>query len=144
MANQTLRFLTSANSTNVTIGNTTNTKESDLSILNDPSTVDLLVGFVNTIFIEIFDFIYSYAATFFVNHENHKYLESYEKSYVFKMFIFKFINTNISIFYTAFISNRNDSNKFDNLYYMLLGMAATKSIKIFILKNLKKLASFWI
>lgn len=145
LANQTLRFLVSSGySTNNTTSNTTKSNESDLSIFNDPATVDLLIGFVNTIFIEIFDFIYSYAATYYVNHENHKYSESYEKSYVFKMFIFKFINTNISIFYTAFISNSGDSNKFDNLYYMLLGMAATKSIKIFILKNLRKIASFWI
>jgi hypothetical protein len=59
------------------------------------------------------------------------------------MFIFKFINTNISIFYTAFIADRNDKNKFDNLYYLLLGMAGTKSIKIFILKNLKKIVTVW-
>jgi Calcium-activated chloride channel len=104
--------------------------------------VNFLIGFINTIFIEIFDFLYSLAATYFVDKENHKFLDSYEKSYVFKMFIFKFINTNISIFYTAFILNRNDKNKFDNLYYMLLAMAGTKSVKIFFLKNMRKILEF--
>jgi hypothetical protein len=135
LTNSTLRFLAA----NVT----TATTNSGLSLLENPGTVNILVGFVNAIFIEIFDFIYSYAATYYVNLENHKFLDSFEKSFVFKMFIFKFINTNISIFYTAFIADRNDKNKFDNLYYLLLGMAGTKSVKIFILKNLKKIATVW-
>lgn len=134
MTNSTLRFL---------VENSTTSSTSGLSILENPGTVNLLVGFVNAIFIEIFDFIYSYAATYYVNLENHKFVDSFEKSYVFKMFIFKFINTNISILYTAFIADRNDKNKFDNLYYLLLGMAGTKSIKIFFLKHLRKIATFW-
>lgn len=136
LTHSTLRFLVD--------NSTASSSSSSLSILENPATVDLLVGFVNTIFIEIFDFIYSYAATYYVNLENHKFLDSFEKSYVFKMFIFKFINTNISIFYTAFISERQDRNRFDNLYYMLLGMAATKSIKIFFLKNVRKVVTFWL
>jgi hypothetical protein len=115
-----------------------------LSILENPATVDLLVGFINAIFIEIFDLIYSYVATYYVNLENHKFLDSYEKSYVFKMFIFKFINTNISIFYTAFLSGKEDKNRFVELYYMLLGMAATKSITIILLKRLWKILKFWL
>lgn len=106
--------------------------------------MDLLVGFINAIFIEIFDLIYSYVATYYVNLENHKFLDSYEKSYVFKMFIFKFINTNISIFYTAFLSGKEDKNRFVELYYMLLGMAATKSITIILLKRLWKILKFWL
>jgi hypothetical protein len=136
LTNSTLRFLV-ANAT------ASATNPGSLSLLESPGTLNLLVGFVNAVFIEIFDFIYSYAATYYVNLENHKFLDSFEKSFVFKMFIFKFINTNISIFYTAFIADRNDKNKFDNLYYLLLGMAGTKSIKIFILKNVRKMATFW-
>jgi hypothetical protein len=102
----------------------------------------------------IFDFIYSKLALLFVNLENHKYEDSYEKSYVFKIFIFKFINTNISIFYTAFRGYIDDGtdglnpqlksreDRFNELYFMLLGMAATKSITIFFTKHAKKIIMY--
>lgn len=61
-----------------------------------------IIGVVNGIVIALIDFMYSSIATYFVEIENHKYQDSYERSYVYKIFIFKFINTNLSIFYTAF------------------------------------------
>ncbi len=82
--------------------------------------------------------IYSYCATYFVNLENNKYQDSYEKSYVYKLFIFKFVNTNMSLFYTAF----NDKD-FNSLYYLILGMAITKAVMILIMKNLKKIGIYW-
>ena len=87
--------------------------------------------------IAIIDKIYSLLATFFVNMENHKYQDSYEKSYVYKIFIFKFVNTNLSIFYIAFADR-----EFSKLYYLILGMAITKTVQIFLLKNLKRYLSF--
>lgn len=65
--------------------------------------IGTIAGIVNGIVIAIIDFLYSFLATWFVKLENHKYRDSYETSYVFKLFIFKFINTNLSIFYTAFV-----------------------------------------
>lgn len=62
----------------------------------------IIIGVVNGVVIAVIDFLYSSIATYFVNIENHKYHDSYEKSYVYKIFIFKFINTNLSLFYTAF------------------------------------------
>lgn len=62
----------------------------------------IIIGVINGVVIAIIDFLYSTIATYFVSIENHKYYDSYEKSYVYKMFIFKFINTNLSLFYTAF------------------------------------------
>ncbi len=62
----------------------------------------IIIGIVNTIIINIINAIYCYTSTLFMRWENHKYHDSYETSFVFKLFIFKFINTNISIFYTAF------------------------------------------
>ena len=58
--------------------------------------------------------------------ENHKFQDTYAKSFIFKLFAFKFINTNISLFYTAFI----DQN-FDSLYYLIVGMALQKAVQIF-------------
>lgn len=94
-------------------------------------------GIVNTIIIMIFDFLYSYMATYSVNMENHKYQDTFEASYVFKIFTFKFVNTNIQIFYQAFFYQN-----FDEFYYMLLGMTITKSVTIFFLKHIKKLIQF--
>lgn len=99
----------------------------------------IIIGVINGVVIAVIDFLYSSIATYFVNIENHKYHDSYEKSYVYKIFIFKFINTNLSLFYTAF--NEQD---FNQLYYLILGMAITKSVQIFLLKNFKRLAIFWL
>lgn len=98
-----------------------------------------IIGVINGVVIAIIDFLYSTIATYFVNIENHKYHDSYEKSYVYKIFIFKFINTNLSLFYTAF-----SEQDFNQLYYLILGMAITKSVQIFLLKNFKRLALFWL
>lgn len=95
-------------------------------------------GILNGVIIAVIDKIYSIIATYFVNFENHKYKDSYEKSYVYKIFIFKFVNTNLSLFYTAF----NDRD-FSSLYYLILGMAMTKAVQIFLLKNFKKYATYW-
>jgi Calcium-activated chloride channel len=99
--------------------------------------ISTFAGVLNGIIIAIIDKIYSWIATYFVKFENHKYKDSYEKSYVYKLFIFKFVNTNLSLFYTAF----NDRD-FNSLYYLILGMAITKSIQIFLLKNAKKYITF--
>lgn len=53
--------------------------------------------------------------------ENHKYKDSYERTFTYKLFIFKFINTNISLFYTAFVER-----SFSSLYTLLLGMVLQK------------------
>ena len=55
--------------------------------------------------------------------ENHKYTDSYERSFIYKLFAFKFVNPNISLFYTAFIEQ-----SVYNLDYLLLGMVIQKSI----------------
>ena len=54
--------------------------------------------------------------------ENHKYQDTYESSFVYKLFLFKFINTNLQLFYEAFISR-----DFNSLYYLIIGMVIQKS-----------------
>lgn len=91
--------------------------------------MNTIAGVLNSIVITIINFIYQYLAGIFVRLENHKYYDSYEKSYVFKLFVFKFINTNISLFYTAFI----DQN-FESLYFVLVGMIIQKIVQILLVK----------
>ena len=72
----------------------------------------------------------------FVNIENHKYPHTYERSYIFKLFAFKFINTNITLFYTAFLAEEKDQDaRLNQLYYLIVGMLIQKVIQIFFLKN---------
>jgi hypothetical protein len=54
--------------------------------------------------------------------ENHKSEDEYERSFVFKLFAFKFVNTNIPLFWLGFVE-RN----FAELYLHLVGMTLQKS-----------------
>lgn len=99
----------------------------------------MIIGIVNSVIINIINFVYSWMADFFVKWENHKYNDSYEKSYVLKMFIFKFINTNLSIIYTAFVIG-----DFKQLYDLILGMVVTKVVTILLLKNGMKIVKNWL
>lgn len=70
---------------------------------NHDTIIEIVAGMINGVSISILNFIYQHLAIYFMKLENHKYTDSYEKSFIFKLFAFKFINTNISLFYTAFI-----------------------------------------
>ena len=85
--------------------------------------VGIMAGVINGVVIAAINFIYQTLANLFVTLENHKYQDTYERSYIFKLFLFKFINTNITLFYTAFY-DRN----FNELYYLIIGMVIQKVI----------------
>eukprot|EP00347_Sterkiella_histriomuscorum_P016772 403351910 len=105
---------------------------------NHDRFIQTAAGIINGVAIAIVNFIYQLLATIFMKLENHKYADTYEKSFIFKLFAFKFINTNISLFYTAFI----DQN-FNSLYYLIIGMALQKCVQIFAFKIIKKYITFW-
>lgn len=62
-------------------------------------------GVVNGIIIGAINYVYQLIAAPLVDLENHKYESTYIKSFTFKIFIFKFFNTNISLAYTIYMSN---------------------------------------
>lgn len=72
---------------------------------------------LNGIAIAIVDFLYLNITDYFVARENHKYEDEYERSFVFKLFLFKFLNTNMPLFYLGFILK-----DFQALYKHLIGM----------------------
>jgi hypothetical protein len=53
------------------------------------------VGIVNSLSIALMNSLYTTLARITVVMENHKYAETYESSFVYKLFIFKFVNTNL-------------------------------------------------
>ncbi|CDW83357.1 anoctamin-like protein [Stylonychia lemnae] len=98
--------------------------------INHDRFIQILAGVINGLSISIVNFIYQQLVIIFMKLENHKYADTYEKSFIFKLFAFKFINTNISLFYTAFF----DQN-FISLYYLIVGMVIQKSLQIFVFKR---------
>lgn len=81
--------------------------------------------------ISIINKTYQLLVIVFLKLENHKYSDTYEKSFIFKLFFFKFVNTNLSLFYTAF-NNQN----FDELYYLLVGLIIQKGFEMIFFKTI--------
>ena len=79
-------------------------------------------GMINGISITVMNFLYNFLAEWFVDMENHKYTDEYESSLVIKSFTFKFLNSNIGLFYTAFVEK-----DITGLFYLLLGIHIVKA-----------------
>lgn len=62
-------------------------------------------GFLNTIQIMVFNFIYQMVSNVLNEYENHESFSSYESSLVIKIFLFQFVNTFNSCFIIAFLSD---------------------------------------
>jgi Calcium-activated chloride channel. len=75
-------------------------------LLNDKNVLlRYLPGIINGIVITIINYLYGRFARYFVEKENHKYQSNYERSLIFKTFLFKFLNSFLGIFYIAFIQD---------------------------------------
>lgn len=99
----------------------------------------LIAGIVNGFAISIIDMIYLRVAEVSVQMENYKTYDRYEQSFVFKLFTFKFINTNMPLFYLGFIEK-----EFGALYMHLVGMTIQKSLTLLISKFGVKFVKTWI
>ena len=65
----------------------------------------IYAGIVNGGIISVVNFLYQKVTEPMVKLENHKYQETYIKSFTFRLFIFKFVNTNLSLVYTIYVSS---------------------------------------
>eukprot|EP01119_Soliformovum_irregulare_P017174 TRINITY_DN5054_c0_g1_i1.p1 TRINITY_DN5054_c0_g1~~TRINITY_DN5054_c0_g1_i1.p1 ORF type:complete len:718 (+),score=198.14 TRINITY_DN5054_c0_g1_i1:149-2155(+) len=63
-------------------------------------------GILNAIAIMLFNFMYGWIASKLTEWENHRTEEEWETSFVVKNFLFQFVNSYVSLFYTAFIKGR--------------------------------------
>jgi hypothetical protein len=77
--------------------------------------------------------VYQKLAKWFVEKENHKYTDTYEKSLVYKSFIFKFLNSFVSPLYTAFILK-----DFEDLFFMLIGLFISRFLSTICFKIILK------
>mmetsp|Transcript_30563 Transcript_30563/g.30004 ORF Transcript_30563/g.30004 Transcript_30563/m.30004 type:complete len:524 (-) Transcript_30563:1445-3016(-) len=112
------------------------------------------IGSAYGVVVTIINYIYQYLAVIFVLKENHKYEDAYENSFVYKLFVFKFINTNISLFYLAFwpidYTGKTDQEvidekyqTFNDLFTLLLGMVLQKGATIIFMKGPYKWGFLW-
>lgn len=89
----------------------------------------------NAVQIQVFNIIYKHLAIRFTEAENHKTQTQYENSLVFKIFMFQFTNSFVSLYYTAFVKTyaegcmveedgekvrRQGANCFDELFTQLV------------------------
>ena len=84
-------------------------------------------GVLNGVIIAIVNFCYQKVTEPMVILENHKYQDTYIKSFTFRLFIFKFVNTNLSLVYTIYqASNHADAEHMEEVYILLIGMIFQK------------------
>lgn len=83
----------------------------------------LLVGVLQGICVSVLNIIYTALVHYFVEKENHKFEEHYESSLIYKNVLFKFINSYIAVFYTAFI--KLDST-YEEIFYILVPVLVIK------------------
>lgn len=91
-------------------------KDSEYSSLHS-----FLAGLVNGIVITLLNFLYTYIARWFVKKENHKFQKEFENSLIMKSFAFRFLNSYLAVFWTAFIQKNSDfQDLFDLLWPILI------------------------
>lgn len=103
--------------------------------------VKTLIGSINGVIVAISNFIYEKAARYFAAKENHKYDDSHEKSLIFKIVLFKALNSYLGLFYLTFIKRKD----FDEMFYNLVSLLVTNqasalltSVSILMIISLKK------
>jgi len=66
----------------------------------------LIGGILNAVVILILNTVYSKIASFLTEWENHRTESDWERSFIIKSFLFQFVNSYISLIYTAFVKGR--------------------------------------
>ncbi|EGR27499.1 transmembrane protein 16k, putative [Ichthyophthirius multifiliis] len=98
----------------------------------NPNTLanQTIAGVLQGVGIQVLNYIYVFVAKLFVEYENHKYDEQYERSIIYKIMAFKFINSYFSLYYVAFVDKKST---FETLFQMLLPIMLVKQFNYMIL-----------
>ncbi|CAD8128142.1 unnamed protein product [Paramecium sonneborni] len=80
----------------------------------------------------ILNLVYNQIVLFFAQYENHKYLEDYEQSIIYKNSAFTLLNSYLCIFYAAFVNDKS----FLDLFIQLVPVLITKQVQFAALKVL--------
>ena len=101
--------------------------------------IQLSFGVLNGVGITIINLIYQRIAIWSTERENYQFLSSFERVLVFKSFLFKFINSNMSLAYAAYF----EAN-FDSLWYLVVGLLLARMANLFLLGNILPWMLFWL
>ena len=94
----------------------------ELQSEDDSVIKTLIISVINGIIIAVLNFLYQKIAHYFVNKENHKYTESFERSLIIKEFFTLFFNSYLGIYYLIFVQNI----ELYKLSYSLVSILITK------------------
>lgn len=94
---------------------------------------------INGIIIGITNFLYRLASGKMMALENHKYEFEYNNAFIKKIFLFQFINANLSIIVLIYQAKASDLKQLNNL---LLGQVSMKIVSMFGSRIVSKYAVF--
>ena len=74
------------------------------------------------------NYLFTEAAEPLEHKQNNKHEEQFIKSFTLKVFIFKFVNTHLSLIYTIYTSSLGNSNAQYDLNVLMIGMMLQKMV----------------
>lgn len=66
-----------------------------------------VVSVITAIQIKLFNFLYSFLANWLTDWENHRTQQSYINNLTIKLFLFRFVNSYLSLYYIAFAKDKS-------------------------------------
>lgn len=94
-------------------------------------------GALNAVLVIIVNKIFTIVAEPLEELQNNKHQQQYINSFALKVFIFKVINTNISLIYTIYTQSTG-SDAQNELYNLIVGMIAVKMLNLFAMQFVYK------
>lgn len=86
---------------------------------------------MNAVLVIIVNYIFTIVAEPLEEKQNNKHQQQYINSFALKVFIFKVINTNISLIYTIYTQSTGEDDAQTELYNLIVGMIAVKMLNRF-------------
>lgn len=88
-------------------------------------------GALNAVLVIIVNYIFTLVAEPLEEKQNNKHQQQYINSFALKVFIFKVVNTNISLIYTIYTQSTGEEDAQTELYNLIVGMIAVKMLNRF-------------
>ena len=86
--------------------------------------ISILISSINGVLIAVINIAYGIFTNKSIEKENHKYTYTYERSKIFKVFIFQFFNSYLGVFYLIFVT----ADTLNNIQITLISLLLTKQL----------------
>ena len=88
------------------------------------TVISILISSINGVIITVVNIAYGIFTNKSIEKENHKYTYTYERSKIFKVFIFQFFNSYLGVIYLIFVTQ----DTLDNIQITLISLLLTKQL----------------